>query len=193
MTSRRRAQQRGIAAALLSAVFLGTAPIFGKQAYAAGMTPIPLAAWRILIAAAGLWLVYALIGRRYLYIYPAGLIGCAAVGAVNGIGSLMYYLGLEGVDGGGGPVARRRVRLRTAPGDRPARELRDAGADAHAVRRDFDGGGRVRGQSDRRVVVGPLCGVAADARPGLRDGRLAAGHVPRREAAGQHADSAHRH
>ncbi|HKZ85415.1 MAG TPA: DMT family transporter [Anaerolineae bacterium] len=104
MTSRRRAQQRGIAAALLSAVFLGTAPIFGKQAYAAGMTPIPLAAWRILIAAAGLWLVYALIGRRYLYIYPAGLIGCAAVGAVNGIGSLMYYSGLERVDAGVGQM-----------------------------------------------------------------------------------------
>lgn len=104
MTSRRRAQQRGIAAALLSAVFLGTAPIFGKQAYAAEMTPIALAAWRILIAAAGLWLVYALIGRRYLYIYPAGLIGCVAVGAVNGVGSLMYYSGLERVDAGVGQM-----------------------------------------------------------------------------------------
>ena len=104
MTSRRHAQQGGIVAALLSAVFLGTAPIFGKQAYAAGMTPIALAAWRILIAAAGLWLVYALIGRRYMYIYPAGLIGCLAVGAVNGVGSLMYYSGLERVDAGVGQM-----------------------------------------------------------------------------------------
>ena len=104
MTSRQRAQQRGIAAALLSAVFLGTAPIFGKQAYAAGMTPIALAAWRILIAAVALWLVYALFGRRYMYIYPVGLIGCMAIGAVNGVGSLLYYSGLDRVDAGVGQM-----------------------------------------------------------------------------------------
>ncbi len=104
MTPGRRAQQRGIAAALLSAVFLGSAPIFGKQAYAADMTPIALAAWRTLLAAAGLWLVYALIGRRYMYIYPAGLIGCVAIGGVNGIGSLLYYGGLERVDAGVGQM-----------------------------------------------------------------------------------------
>lgn len=100
----RRARQRGIAAALLSAVFLGTAPIFGKQAYAFGMAPIALAAWRMVFAAAGLWLVYAVIGRRYMYIYPAGLVGCAAVGAVNGLGSLLYYTGLERVDAGVGQM-----------------------------------------------------------------------------------------
>ena len=104
MTPGRRAQQRGIAAALLSAVFLGSAPIFGKQAYAADMTPIALAAWRTLVAAAGLWLVYALIGRRYVYIYPAGLIGCVAIGGVNGIGSLLYYGGLQRVDAGVGQM-----------------------------------------------------------------------------------------
>jgi drug/metabolite transporter (DMT)-like permease len=104
MTPGRRAQQRGIAAALLSAVFLGSAPIFGKQAYAADMAPIALAAWRTLLASAGLWLVYALIGRRYMYIYPAGLIGCAAIGGVNGIGSLLYYGGLERVDAGVGQM-----------------------------------------------------------------------------------------
>ncbi len=98
------AQRRGIAAAFLSAVFLGSAPIFGKQAYAVGMSPIALAAWRMLFAAAGLWLVYVLIGRRYLYIYPAGLVGCVAIGAVNGIGSLLYYTGLERVDAGVGQM-----------------------------------------------------------------------------------------
>ena len=97
-------RQRGMAAAMLSAMFLGAAPIFGKQAYAADMTPMALAAWRILIAAAGLWLVYALFGRRYLYIYPVGLLGCVAIGAVNGVGSLMYYSGLERVDAGVGQM-----------------------------------------------------------------------------------------
>ena len=104
MTPGSRTRQRGVAAALLSAIFLGTAPIFGKQAYAEGMAPIALAAWRMLIAAAGLWVVYALVGRRYLYIYPAGLLGCLAVGAVNGIGSLLYYTGLQRVDAGVGQM-----------------------------------------------------------------------------------------
>jgi drug/metabolite transporter (DMT)-like permease len=98
------ARQRGVAAALVSAVLLGSAPIFGKQAYAGGMTPIALAAWRMVFAVAGLWMVYALIGRRYMYIYPAGLLGCAAVGAINGLGSLLYYTGLERVDAGVGQM-----------------------------------------------------------------------------------------
>lgn len=100
----RGVRQRGVAAALVSAVLLGSAPIFGKQAYLGGMTPIGLAAWRMVLAVAGLWLVYALIGRRYMYIYPAGLIGCAAVGAINGIGSILYYTGLERVDAGVGQM-----------------------------------------------------------------------------------------
>lgn len=104
MTPGRGARQRGVAAALVSAMLLGSAPIFGKQAYLGGMTPIGLAAWRIVFAAGGLWLVYALIGRRYMYIYPAGLIGCAAVGSINGLGSILYYTGLERVDAGVGQM-----------------------------------------------------------------------------------------
>src|SRR3990172_2863922 len=100
MTPARRARRRGLAAAFLSAMLLGSAPIFGKQAYAGGMSPIALAAWRTLLAAAALWLVYLVIGRKYLYIYPAGLLGCVAVGAVNGLGSLLYYAGLQRVDAG---------------------------------------------------------------------------------------------
>jgi drug/metabolite transporter (DMT)-like permease len=99
-----RAHQRGIAAALLSAVLLGTAPIFGKQAYVGGITPLGLAAWRTLIAATALWLVYLFIGRKYIYIYPVGLLGCFAVGATNGIGSLFYYFGLQRVDAGVGQM-----------------------------------------------------------------------------------------
>jgi drug/metabolite transporter (DMT)-like permease len=104
VTPGQRAQRRGLIAAFLSAVFLGSAPIFGKQAYAVGMTPIALAAWRMLLAVVGLWLVYGLVGRRYFYIYPAGLIGCFAIGAVNGLGSLLYYTGLERVDAGVGQM-----------------------------------------------------------------------------------------
>ena len=106
MSPARRTHQHGVAAALMSAIFLGTAPVFGKQAYALGMAPIALAAWRTLLAAAGLWLIYGLAkkGRTFIYIYPAGLIGCFAVGAVNGIGSILYYTGLQRVDAGIGQM-----------------------------------------------------------------------------------------
>jgi drug/metabolite transporter (DMT)-like permease len=32
--------------------------------------------------------------KRYLYIYPAGLLGCFLAGGINGVGSLLYYSSL---------------------------------------------------------------------------------------------------
>lgn len=81
-----------------SPIFLGMAPLFGKLAYQAGSDPFTVAAVRTIIAAAILWAVYAVFWRRYLYIYPAGLLGCVVVGTVNGIGSLMFYTGLDLLD-----------------------------------------------------------------------------------------------
>lgn len=40
-------------------------------------------------------LVIALFYRRFLYIFPVGLIGCFLAGAINGLGSLFYYLALQ--------------------------------------------------------------------------------------------------
>lgn len=84
----------GLIAALLTPVFMGLAPIFGKLAIQSGMDPYTLAAIRTTIAAAILWIVYALFFRQYIYIFPAGLLGTLAVGLVNGLGSLLYYNGL---------------------------------------------------------------------------------------------------
>jgi drug/metabolite transporter (DMT)-like permease len=89
---------RGLAAALLTPVFLGVAPIFGKLAINEGMDPFTVAAARTVIAVVLLWIVYIIFFRRYLYIYPAGLLGCVVVGAVNGIGSLFFYGGLGLLD-----------------------------------------------------------------------------------------------
>jgi DME family drug/metabolite transporter len=89
---------QGITAALLTPVFLGMAPIFGKMATNAGADPFTVAALRTLIAVALMWAVYGLFFRRYIYIYPAGLIGCIIIGAINGIGSLFYYSGLDLLD-----------------------------------------------------------------------------------------------
>lgn len=89
---------RGIAAALLTPFFLGMAPIFGKMAINAGADPFSVAAIRTIIAVLVLWLVYLLFFRKFVYIYPAGLLGCVVIGAVNGIGSLFYYGGLGLLD-----------------------------------------------------------------------------------------------
>lgn len=93
-----RPRIENVAAAVLTPVFLGVAPIFGKLAITAGADPFTVAALRTVVAVVLLWLVYFVFFPRYLYIYPAGLLGCIVVGAVNGIGSLFYYGGLGFLD-----------------------------------------------------------------------------------------------
>jgi drug/metabolite transporter (DMT)-like permease len=91
-------QTAGILAAFSSAVFLGFAPVFGKLAITMGFTPFAVVALRTGFAAGMLLLVIALFYRQYLYIFPVGLIGCALAGAINGFGSLLYYLALQRLD-----------------------------------------------------------------------------------------------
>jgi drug/metabolite transporter (DMT)-like permease len=85
---------RGIVAALSTPIFLGMAPIFGKLAIQAGADPFTVAALRTLVAIGLMWGFYALFFPRYIFIYPAGLLGCIVIGTINGIGSLFYYGGL---------------------------------------------------------------------------------------------------
>jgi drug/metabolite transporter (DMT)-like permease len=92
------AQAQGVYSALLSAVVLGLAPIFGKQAMLAGTPPLSVVMLRTVLATLGLWLIFLLFGRRYFYIYPVGLAGCLIAGFINGLGSLMYYAGLGRLD-----------------------------------------------------------------------------------------------
>ena len=92
------ANWRGIAYAVSAPMLLGIAPIFGKLAIQAGTDGFTVAALRTLVAVALLWVSYALVGRRFIYIYPAGLMGCIVIGTINGIGSLFYYSGLRYLD-----------------------------------------------------------------------------------------------
>jgi drug/metabolite transporter (DMT)-like permease len=85
----RKAQ--GIQATLLSSVFLGLAPIFGKQAILWGLPPLAVVAVRTSLAAFLLICGVFIWKRQYLFIYPAGLIGCLLAGGINGLGSLLYY------------------------------------------------------------------------------------------------------
>lgn len=96
----------GIRAALVSALILGTTPILGKLSYAAGMNPYSLTAVRTSLAAGVLWLLYLSTkhNRKFIYIYPAGLLISFTAGALNGISSLLYYNGLTLIDAGIGQM-----------------------------------------------------------------------------------------
>ncbi|MBE0670485.1 MAG: DMT family transporter [Anaerolineales bacterium] len=91
-------QTAGIAAAFSSALFLGLAPVFGKLAITGGFSPFAVVALRTGFAAAILFIVISVFYRQYLYIFPVGLIGCSLAGAINGLGSLLYYLALQRLD-----------------------------------------------------------------------------------------------
>ncbi len=99
-------KRSGVRAALMSALILGTTPILGKLAYAAGMNPYSLTAVRTSLAAAVLWVFYISSKRRrkFIYIYPAGLLISFAAGALNGGSSLLYYNGLTMIDAGIGQM-----------------------------------------------------------------------------------------
>jgi len=85
----------GIIAALSSAVFLGLSPVFGKLAINAGFSPLAVVALRTSMAAALVVLVVLIFYRQFLYIFPVGLIGCFIAGAINGLGSILYYMALH--------------------------------------------------------------------------------------------------
>lgn len=95
---------RGIYAAISSAVFLGMAPIFGKRAIQLGATPLTVVAIRTVLAALLLLVLIFIFKREYLFIYPAGLLGCLMAGWINGIGSLFYYSALGRIDAGVGQL-----------------------------------------------------------------------------------------
>jgi drug/metabolite transporter (DMT)-like permease len=98
MTRLSHKHRQGVVATVLASFFLGWAPILGKLAYAGNATPFTLAASRTLVAVLLLWLAFAFLWRREIAIDWRGLIGCIAVGAVNGFGSLLYYTSLSRLD-----------------------------------------------------------------------------------------------
>jgi len=90
--------QAGVVIALSSAVVVGWAPILGKIAYRAGVDPYTLVALRTLLAALFLWVFYLVRWREFIRISWRDLLGCLGMGAVNGVGSLFYYTGLQRLD-----------------------------------------------------------------------------------------------
>lgn len=93
-----RPNTKGISSAILSAIFLGLAPVFGKQAMLLGLPPLAVVAIRTVLATLLLFLVMVTFYRPFLYIYPAGLLGCLIAGWINGIGSLFFYSAIGRLD-----------------------------------------------------------------------------------------------
>jgi drug/metabolite transporter (DMT)-like permease len=97
-------RKKGITAALSSAFFLGMAPVFGARAMMLGIQPMAVVAIRTLLAALLLLLIIVIFKRQYLYIYPAGLLGCLLAGWINGLGSLFYYSAIGRIGAGVGQL-----------------------------------------------------------------------------------------
>lgn len=87
-------RKAGVRAALLAAGLFGLTPIFGKLAVNMNVSPLAVVGFRTILAALLLFLLTAILNRKYLYIYPAGLIGCGLAGLLNGVGSIFYYAAL---------------------------------------------------------------------------------------------------
>ncbi len=95
-----QAHVTGISAGLISAFLLGLSPVFGKLALhgGAGFTPLFIVMFRSVVAALLLFILMLVFKRKYLYIYPLGLIGCILAGILNGIGSILYYTAIARMD-----------------------------------------------------------------------------------------------
>jgi drug/metabolite transporter (DMT)-like permease len=94
----------GLRAAITSSLFLGLAPVFGKLAIRLGLPPLFVVATRTVLAAVLLFVFIFVWKRQFLYIYPAGLLGCILAGWLNGTGSLLYYSALGRIDASLGQV-----------------------------------------------------------------------------------------
>jgi len=97
-------RKAGVRAALLSAGFFGLTPIFGKLAFNFGISPLSVVGLRTIMATMLLLLLTAIINKKYLYIYPAGLMGCGLAGLLNGVGSIFYYAALDRISAGIGQL-----------------------------------------------------------------------------------------
>jgi len=94
----RQRRVHGIQAALVSAVFLGLTPVFGRYAIQSGFSPLAVVAFRTLLAALMLTLMMAAFRRNAFTIYPVGLAGCLLAGIVNGAGSIFFYSALGRIE-----------------------------------------------------------------------------------------------
>lgn len=85
----------GVVSAVASATLLGFTPVLGKLAIQYGVAPFAVVTLRTVLATLLMAITLLILNRRSFYIYPAGLLGCALAGVLNGGGSLFYYQALS--------------------------------------------------------------------------------------------------
>ena len=88
----------GIIAAASSAILLGLTPILGKISLQLGFSPLFIVTFRSILATVLVFLFLFIFNRSFLRIYSLGLIGCILAGAVNGLGSILFYSALSLLD-----------------------------------------------------------------------------------------------
>jgi drug/metabolite transporter (DMT)-like permease len=88
----------GIIAAASSAILLGLTPILGKISLQLGFSPLFIVTFRSILATVLIFLFLIIFNRSFLKIYSLGLIGCILAGAVNGLGSILFYSALSLLD-----------------------------------------------------------------------------------------------
>ncbi|HEX6348986.1 MAG TPA: DMT family transporter [Candidatus Dormibacteraeota bacterium] len=79
---------------LASAVAFGTIPILGKYAYANGVTPLQLLAFRFVIASAGLSVIAFAVGQRPWQLGPVRSLPVALMGLVYAATALSFFTAL---------------------------------------------------------------------------------------------------
>lgn len=90
----------GLTAILAASVALGTGPILGKLAYAAGLDPATLLALRTSLAAIVMWLFYTVAWPRATAISLSGFMACLAVAVANSAAMLLFFYGLRHINAG---------------------------------------------------------------------------------------------
>ena len=90
MTHPHKSEARGLALIALSTLAYGVQPIFGKVAYAAGVEPLPLLAWRYLIA-----LVFLELLERGPRPPLRVRLRLWAIGSVFVVNSIAYFMALD--------------------------------------------------------------------------------------------------
>lgn len=88
----------GLAAVLIASIALGTGPILGKWAYAAGLDPATLLALRMGMAAIVMWSFYGLVWQDSMAISLPGLMACLAVATANTTAMLLFFYGLRHIN-----------------------------------------------------------------------------------------------
>ncbi len=92
------AKLAGFSYLVLYSIFVSTASVAGKVGFQSDISPLELLTFRLILAAAALWIYFLCFKRDALRLDRVGLIGCMQVAALNSVSMLTYFSGLLYLD-----------------------------------------------------------------------------------------------